>query len=90
MKERQKLKVSSTTKPQALAGAVAKALTEDKQDVELVGIGAGATQQLVKGLIMARRFTSSSGLDLAFVPAFQTVEIDSKEITAIVWYIKIL
>lgn len=85
MHERERLKVKSTTRPQELAGAIAKYLTVDKKDVEIVAIGAGALNQAVKGLIMARRFVSSSGIDLAYKPAFETIVIDEKEVTAIKW-----
>lgn len=84
-KQRERLKVKSTTRPQELAGAIAKYITVDRKDVEIVAVGAGAANQAVKGLIMARRFVSSAGIDLAFIPAFETIEIDGKEITAIKW-----
>lgn len=83
--QRKRLKVSATTKPQELAGAIAKFLVQDHQAVEIIAIGAGANQQCTKALIMARRFVSSSGLNLAFIPAFETVVIDEKEITANKW-----
>lgn len=84
-KTRQKLKVSSTTKPQVLAGAIAKFIVQDRVDIEIIAIGAGANQQCTKALILARRFVSSSGMNLAFIPAFETIEIDGKEITANKW-----
>lgn len=80
---RERLKVSATTRPQILAGAIAKFLTQDKKQIEIVAVGAGAVNQAIKGLIMARRFVSSSGMDLAFKPAFETLNIDGKEVTAI-------
>lgn len=81
--DRERLKVSATTRPQELAGAVAKFITVDKKDIEIVAVGAGAVNQAVKGLIMARRFVSSSGMNLAFIPAFETLDIGGKEVTAI-------
>ena len=87
---RQRLKVSAKTRPQELAGAIAKFIVQDRQDVEVIAIGAGANQQCTKALIMARRFTSSSGLNLAFIPAFETLQIDGKEITAIKWLVETL
>jgi stage V sporulation protein SpoVS len=83
MKTRERLRVKSTTAPQDLAGAIAKYITVDKKDIEIVGIGAGAVCQAVKGLILARRFVSSHGIDLAITPAFETLDIDGKEVTAI-------
>lgn len=81
--ERERLKVSAKTSPQTLAGAIAKYITIDKKNIEIVAVGAGAVNQATKGLIMARRFCSSSGIDLAFKPAFETLHIDGKETTAI-------
>lgn len=82
--DRVTLKCSATTRPQDLAGAVAKYITQDKQDVEIVVVGAGALSQAIKGLIIARRFVASSGIDLIFVPSFRTIQITEKEITAVV------
>lgn len=84
-KQRERLKVSAKTRPQILAGAIAKFLTEDKVPIEIIAVGAGANNQCVKGLIMARRFISSTGADYAFKPAFETLDIDGKEVTAIKW-----
>jgi stage V sporulation protein S len=84
-KERERLRVGATTRPQVLAGAIAKFITQDNKEVEIVAVGAGAVNQATKGLIMARRFLSSTGDDYAFKPAFETITIDSKEVTAIKW-----
>lgn len=85
MAERQRLKVGGSTKPQELAGAIAKFIVQDRQPIEIIAIGAGANQQCTKAMILARRFVSSSGMNLAFIPAFETLEIDGKEITANKW-----
>jgi len=84
-KQRERLKVGAATRPQELAGAIAKYLTVDHKEIEIVAVGAGAVNQATKGLIMARRFCSSSGIDLSFKPAFETIEIEGKEVTAIKW-----
>lgn len=84
-KERERLRVSASTRPQILAGAIAKFHLQDRKDIEIVAVGAGAANQAVKGLILARRFVSSAGVNLAFIPAFETLEIDGKEVTAIKW-----
>ena len=84
-RERERLKVSASTSPQKTAGAIAKFITVDKRDVEIVAVGAGAVNQATKALIMARRFLSSTGDDYAFKPAFETLVIEGKEVTAIKW-----
>lgn len=81
------LRVSATTRPQKLAGAIAKYLTKDHKQVEVMAVGAAAVNQATKGLIMARRFVSSAGIDLAVIPAFDTLEIDGAERTAIKWIV---
>lgn len=58
---------------------------EERRPFELVAVGAGAINQATKAQIMARRFVSSSGVDLAFKPGFETLDIDGKEMTAIKW-----
>ena len=82
--QRTQLKASATTRPQDLAGAVAKYITQDHEDIEIVVVGAGALSQAIKGLIIARRFVASAGVDLIFIPSFRTLDINGKEITAIV------
>lgn len=80
---RERLRVSTKTRPQELAGAIAKFITIDHKEVEIVAVGAGAINQATKALIMARRFVSSAGIDLVFVPAFETLTIEGKEVTAV-------
>lgn len=84
-KQRERLKVSASTRPQELAGAIAKFITNDKNwHFEIVAIGAGAVNQSTKAQILARRFVSSTGINLAFIPAFETVDINGEK-TAIKW-----
>lgn len=85
MTQRERLKVSATTSPQKTAGAIAKFITIDRKPIEIVAVGAGAINQATKALILARRFTSSSGINLAFIPAFETLTIGDKEVTAVKW-----
>lgn len=82
-KQKEKLKVSAKTRPQELAGAIAKFITIDNKEVEVVAVGAGAINQAIKGLILANRFVSTSGIHLAFIPAFDTLTIEGKEVTAV-------
>ena len=50
---------------------------------EIQVIGAGALNQAVKAIAIARGFVAPSGLDLIFVPAFVDIEIDGEERTAL-------
>lgn len=76
------LKVSSKSSPNKVAGALANVLRE-KNNAELQAIGAGALNQGVKAVAIARGFVAPSGMDLICVPAFTDVEIDGEERTAI-------
>lgn len=55
---------------------------------EVQAIGAGALNQAVKAVAIARGFVAPSGLDLMFVPAFVDVIIEGEERTAIKLLIK--
>ncbi len=76
------LKVSSRSKPTSVAGALAGVIRE-KGYVEMQAIGAGAVNQAIKAIAIARGYVAPSGLDLVFVPAFVDVDIDGEERTAI-------
>jgi stage V sporulation protein S len=76
------LKVSSKSKPNAVAGALAGIIRE-KGCAEIQVVGAGALNQAIKGIAIARGFVAPSGIDLVCVPAFKDIEIDGQERTAI-------
>jgi len=70
-----------------VAGALAGVLREEGK-VELQAIGAGAVNQSVKAIAIARGFTASSGIDLVCIPAFVDIEIEGEERTAIKFLVK--
>lgn len=76
------LKVSSRSKPTSVAGALAGVI-RDQGYVEMQAIGAGAVNQAIKAIAIARGYVAPSGLDLVFTPAFVDVVIDGEERTAI-------
>ena len=76
------LKVSSKSNPNSVAGAFAGVLRE-KGSAEIQAIGAGALNQAIKSIAIARGFVAPSGLDLICVPAFTDIEIDGEQKTAI-------
>jgi stage V sporulation protein S len=49
----------------------------------LLAIGAGAINQAVKAIAIARGFVAPSGMDLICIPAFTDIMIDGEERTAI-------
>ena len=76
------LKVSSKSNPNSVAGALAGVLRE-KGSAEIQAIGAGALNQAIKSIAIARGFVAPSVLDLICVPAFTDIEIDGEQKTAI-------
>ncbi|HHX93951.1 MAG TPA: stage V sporulation protein S [Tenericutes bacterium] len=76
------LKVSSKSNPNSVAGALANAFRE-KGIVEIQSIGAGALNQAIKAIAIARGFVAPSGRDLVCTPAFVDITIDGEERTAI-------
>ncbi len=76
------LKVSSKSNPNSVAGALAGVLREAGA-AEIQVIGAGALNQAVKAIAIARGFVAPSGIDLVCIPAFTDIEIDGEERTAI-------
>ena len=76
------LRVSSKSKPNSVAGAVAGVVRE-RGCVELQTIGAGALNQAIKAIAIARGFLAPSGIDLICVPAFADIKVDGAERTAI-------
>ncbi|MGB3368428.1 MAG: stage V sporulation protein S [Acidaminobacteraceae bacterium] len=77
-----KLKVSSHSNPNSVAGALAGVIREHGK-AELQAIGAGAINQSVKAIAIARGFVAPSGMDLICVPAFTEIEIDGEKRTGI-------
>ena len=76
------LKVSSKSNPNSIAGALANVL-KDENTVEIQAVGAGALNQAIKGVIIARGFVAPSGKNLYCIPSFTLVSIDNEERTAI-------
>lgn len=78
----QPLKVSAKSSPNAVAGALA-GVVRDKGMAEIQAVGAGALNQAIKAIAIARGFVAPSGLDLICVPAFADIKIDGQDRTAI-------
>lgn len=77
------LKVSKTTKPGKLAGAIIHTLDENGgKDVVLQAIGAGAVNQAVKAVAIARRIVDGEK-EIYAVPGFCDAVVDGREVTAI-------
>lgn len=76
------LKVSTRSRPSAVAGAIAGVIRENGM-AEVQSIGAGATNQAIKAVAIARSYLNEEGIDIVCVPSFIDVAIDEEERTAI-------
>lgn len=76
------LKVSSKSNPNSVAGALAN-MFKDKNIIEIQSIGAGALNQAIKAIAIARGFVAPSGKNLVCIPAFTDIVIDGEDRTAI-------
>ena len=76
------LKVSTRSNPNSVAGAIAGAVRHTGA-VEIQIVGAGALNQAVKAVAIARGYVAASGVDLVCIPTFADIEIDGERRTAI-------
>lgn len=76
------LKVSSKSNPNAVAGALA-GIVKERKSVEIQVVGAGALNQAVKAIAIARGFLAPTGYDLVCSPSFRDIEINGQQKTAI-------
>lgn len=76
------IKVGTKSNPNSVAGAIANTIKE-KNSLEIQAIGAGALNQAIKGIAIARGFVAPSGINLICIPAFTDIIIDGEEKTAI-------
>ncbi|MDR9390532.1 MAG: stage V sporulation protein S [Trueperaceae bacterium] len=76
------LRVSATSRPHAVAGAIAGVLRRDRT-VAVQAIGASAVNQAIKALAVARGYLADDRLELAATPGFVTLELHGEERTAV-------
>ncbi len=76
------LKVSARSRPSAVAGAIAGVVRENGR-AEVQAIGAGATNQAVKAVAIARDYLRETGIEAVCLPAFIDVTIENEDRTAI-------
>ena len=76
------IKVSARSRSTSVAGAIA-GVVRDKNRAEVQAIGAGAVNQAVKAVAIARGYLALDGLDVICMPEFSEVEIDGQERTAL-------
>jgi stage V sporulation protein S len=76
------IKVSANSRTAAVAGAIAGVMREHRF-AEVQSIGAGAVNQAIKAVILAKGYLINDGIDIICVPQFVDVDIDGKVRTAI-------
>ena len=76
------LKVSARSRPSAVAGAIAGVVREAGR-AEVQAIGAGATNQAVKAVAIARDYLRATGIEAICLPAFIDVTVQNEDRTAI-------
>ena len=81
------LRVSASSNAQAVASAIAHSIYEAHQ-CKIRAIGAGAVNQAVKAIAIARSYTAPRGIDLVCVPAFTSIESHEGTISAMMFIIK--
>ncbi len=76
------LKVSSKSSPASVAGAIA-GMVKDGVSVTMQCVGAGAVNQAIKAMAIARGFLIPTGLDISCSPVFSDIVINGESRTAI-------
>lgn len=76
------IKVAANSRSTAVAGAIAGVMREQGQ-VDVQAIGAGAVNQAIKAVCIARGYLELDGIDIVCVPLFVEVIIDGQERTAV-------
>ncbi len=82
------VKVSSKSNPNMVAGALAGILREHGA-VDVQTVGAGALNQAIKAVAIARGYLAESGHDASCRPRFTEIEIDGEARTAIRLFVEI-
>jgi len=80
------LRVSAGSNPQSLASAIAHSIYETRT-CKIRAVGAGAVNQAVKAIAIARGYTAPRGLDLVCIPGFASIASHDGQISAIVFVV---
>lgn len=76
------IKVKANSRTAAVAGAIAGVIREHKR-AEVQAIGAGAVNQAIKALVLAKGYLAEDGITVVAIPEFVDVDIEGKVRTAI-------
>ena len=84
--EQEPLRVGAGSNPQSVASAISHAIYENRE-VKIRAVGAGAVNQAVKAIAIARGYTAPRGIDLVCIPGFASIKSHDGEISAIVFQV---
>ena len=76
------IKVSAQSRTSAVAGAIAGVM-RDTGKAEVQAIGAGAVNQAIKAMVIAKGYLAEEGVDIVCIPSFVEILIDGQERNAI-------
>ena len=76
------IKVSGKSRTASVAGAIAGVIRE-KERAEVQAIGAGAVNQAIKAVVIARGYLLEEGKDIFCIPSFVEIDIEGSERTAL-------
>ena len=76
------IKVSARSRTSAVAGAIAGVI-RDTQRAEVQAIGAGAVNQAIKAIIIAKGYLAEEDVIIVCSPTFVDISIGGQERTAI-------
>ena len=76
------IRVAAKSRSTAVAGAIAGVIRGSGR-AEVQAIGAGAVNQSIKAVAIARGYLALEGLDIICIPSFAEVDIEGQERTAI-------
>ena len=80
------LKISSSSKPKFVAGAIA-AILRSSESLEIQAIGAAAVNQAVKSMAVAKVYVAADGIELICIPSFAQILVGEEERTAIKFHV---
>ena len=80
------LRVSAGSNPQSVASAIAHSIYESRE-CKIRAVGAGAVNQAVKAIAIARGYTAPRGIDLVCIPGFASIKSHDGDISAIVFQV---
>lgn len=87
-KEEGLLRVGGGSNPKSVASAIAHSIYETRT-AKLRAVGAGAVNQAVKAITIARGYTAPRGLDLIYTTGFDNIESKDGTISAVVFFVEV-